>query len=195
MTRAKRVLGMVALVLVSLDATAEPLVLTLSPEKTTLTFTVAATGHVIEGLLTLDSGEIHFDPETGVASGQVTIDLRRAGTGNRLRDHEMHASVLESQQYPTATFRPNRITGSFAPSGPSQLVLAGVLTLHGSEHSMILPVRVSASGETVSAEAVFEVPYVAWGLRNPSLFFLRVAPIAAVSLKTEARLHLDEASR
>ena len=60
---------------------------------------------------------------------------------------------------------------------------------------MTLPVRVSASGETVSAEAVFEVPYVAWGLRNPSLFFLRVAPIAAVSLKAEARLHLDEASR
>ena len=107
----------------------------------------------------------------------------------------MHASVLETEQYPVATFRPNRITGSFAPTGTSQLVLAGVLSLHGVEHSMTLPVRVTIAGDTVSAETVFEIPYVAWGLRNPSLLFLRVAPIAAVSLRTEASLHQEQASR
>ena len=195
MSRTAVVLVMALLGLYALDATAEPLVLILSPERTRLTFTVGATGHVIEGLLALQSGEIHFDPETGEASGQVLIDLRRAITGNRLRDHEMHTSVLETEQYPIATFRPSRVTGSFVPSGPSELALAGVLSLHGVEHSMILPVRVKATGETVSAETVFEVPYVAWGLHNPSLLFLRVAPIAAVSLRTEASLHLGEKPR
>jgi polyisoprenoid-binding protein YceI len=195
MTRTAGVLLMALLALYPLDVTAEPFVLILSPERTRLTFTVSATGHVIEGLLALDSGEIHFDPETGEASGQVLIDLRRAVTGNRLRDHEMHTSVLETEQYPVATFRPSRVTGSFVPSGPSQLTLAGVLRLHGTEHSMILPVRVRAAGESVSAETVFEVPYVAWGLRNPSLLFLRVAPIAAVSLRTEASLHLEDKPR
>lgn len=195
MARTKRALALVALTLCPFNAAAEPLVLMLSPDKTSLTFTVAATGHVIEGLLALDSGEIHFDPETGAASGQVTIDLRRAGTGNRLRDHEMHTSVLETGQYPVARFRPSRITGPLAPTGTSQLVLAGVLSLHGVEHSMTLPVRVTIAGDTVLAETVFEVPYVAWGLRNPSLLFLRVAPIAAVSLRTEASLHQEQASR
>ena len=94
-----------------------------------------ATGHAIEGLLALDAGEIRFDPDTGTASGQVSIDLRRAGTGNRLRDHEMHASVLETERYPVATFRPSRVIGSLAPSGPSDLVLAGFLSLHGVDHS------------------------------------------------------------
>jgi polyisoprenoid-binding protein YceI len=195
MVGTKGVLAMVALALCPLNAAAESLVLTLSPEKTSLTFRVAATGHVIEGLLALDSGEVHFDPETGAASGQVTIDLRHAKTGNRLRDHEMHTSVLETGQYPVATFRPSRITGSLAPTGTSQLVLAGVLSLHGIEHSMILPVRVTTAGDTVSAETTFEIPYVAWGLRNPSLLLLRVAPIAAVSLRTETSLHQEQASR
>ena len=184
-----------ALALYPIDAAAESFVLTFSPDKTSLTFTVAATGHVIEGFLVLDSGEIHFDPETGVASGQVLIDLRRAVTGNRLRDREMHTSVLETEQYPVATFRPNRITGAFVPSGPSELVLAGVLNIHGAEHSMTLPVRVKAAGETVSVETMFEVPYVAWGLRNPSFLFLRVAPIVAVSLRTEASLHPEDKAR
>jgi polyisoprenoid-binding protein YceI len=192
MARTKGILAMLALALCPLDAAAQPLVLTLSPDKTSVAFTVAATGHVIEGLLALDAGEIHFDPETGAASGQVTIDMRRAATGNRLRDHEMHANVLESQQYPIATFRPNRITGAFVSAGSSQLVLAGVLSLHGAEHSMTLPIRVRVEGETVSAEAVFEVPYVAWGLRDPSFLFLRVAPIAAVTLKADVNLHADE---
>ena len=195
MIRTAGVFVMALLALAPLDVAAEPLVLILSPERTRLTFTVGATGHAIEGVLALDSGEIHFDPETGEASGQVLIDLRRAVTGNRLRDHEMRTSVLETEQYPIAMFRPSRVAGTFAPSGPSQLTLAGLLSLHGTEHSMILQVLVNAAGETVSAETVFEVPYVAWGLKNPSFLFLRVAPIAAVSLRAEASLHPEDKPR
>jgi len=47
----------------------------------------------------------------------------------------------------------------------------------------------------VSAETAFEIPYVAWGMRNPSLLLLRVAPAAAVTVKTEASLHSDGGSR
>ncbi len=191
----KGAFAMTALVLCPLRASTEPLVLKLSPDKTSLTFTVKATGHAIEGLLALDSGEIRFDPDTGTASGQVSIDLRRAGTGNRLRDREMHASVLETERYPVATFRPSRVIGSLAPSGPSDLVLAGFLSLHGVDHSLTLPVRARVAGDTVSAETTFEIPYVAWGLRNPSLLFLRVAPVAAVNLRTEASLRPEERSR
>ena len=173
----------------------QTLVLTLAPARTSLTFTVRATGHDVEGLLALDSGEIHFDPETGIASGQVTVDLRRAGTGNRLRDREMHGSVLETERFPVATFRPSRIAGAFAPSGPSELRLAGVMGLHGVEHALTLPVRARVTGDSVAAEATFEIPYVAWGLRNPSLLFLRVAPIALVTLRADARLHPEEGAR
>jgi polyisoprenoid-binding protein YceI len=194
MARLRDVLAVTALGLCPLAA-AEPLVLTLAPARTSLTFTVRATGHDVDGLLALDSGEIHFDPQTGMASGQVTVDLRRAGTGNRLRDREMHASVLETERFPVATFRPSRIVGALASSGLSELRLTGVLGLHGAEHALTLPVRARVTGDSVAAEAAFEIPYVAWGLRNPSLLFLRVAPVALVTLKAEASLHLEEGSR
>jgi polyisoprenoid-binding protein YceI len=185
-----------ALVLCPLTAWAEPLVLRLLPDKTSLTFTVKATGHAIDGAIAVADGEIRFDADTGAASGQVTIDLRRAATGNRLRDHEMHSSVLESEQYPAATFRPSRVVGSLARSGPSELMLAGILAFHGVEHSLTLPVRVVVAGDTLVATTAIDIPYVAWGLRNPSLLFLRVAPIAAVNLKTEGSLlQLNAVSR
>jgi hypothetical protein len=107
----------------------------------------------------------------------------------------MHASVLETERYPIATFRPSRVVGALAPSGPSVLALEGLLGLHGSEHAVILSVKASLAGEVVSAETAFEVPYVAWGLRNPSLLFLRVAPVVEVSLRTEARLRPEEKAR
>lgn len=195
MARWTAVLAIGGLLAYPIAVGASPFVLELSPDRTSLTFTVKATGHAIEGLLALDSGEIRFDPDTGAASGQVTINLRRTGTGNRLRDREMHASVLETERYPVATFRPSRVVGALAPWGPSVLALEGLLGLHGSEHPVTLPVKASLTGEVVSAETAFEVPYVAWGLRNPSLLFLRVAPVVEVSLRTEARLRPQEKAR
>jgi hypothetical protein len=38
---------------------------------------------------------------------------------------------------------------------------------------------------------VFEIPYVLWGLRDPSLLFLRVAPVALVTVKARGDLRAD----
>jgi polyisoprenoid-binding protein YceI len=189
-------------ILVSIVATIGPLpasgderVLTLQAAKTSVTFTVKATGHDVEGALSFAFGLIRFDSETGVASGQLTVDLRRSQTGNRLRDWEMHRSVLETERYPVAVFRPNRVQGMLSPSGASDLVLAGIVAFHGSEHALSVPIRVTLVGDNVTAEAVFDVPYVAWGLRDPSMLFLRVAPIVVVTVKAEASLRVEGGTR
>lgn len=107
----------------------------------------------------------------------------------------MHGGVLETERYPLAIFRPSRFTGSFPMTGAADLLLAGVIAMHGSEHSVSLPVRARTAGGTVSAQAGFAIPYVAWGLRDPSLLFLRVAPIAVVNVRTEASLRVEGGSR
>jgi len=170
-------------------ARSEELILTLGPEKTQAAFRVRATLFDIDGVLALGVTQIRFDPATGAASGQITIDLRESKTGSRLRDWEMHTRVLETERYPLAVFRVEHMLGMLAPSGPSNLVLAGIVTMHGAEHAMVVPVRATVSGDTFSAEALFEIPYVAWGLRDPSLLFLRVAQVAVVSVKVEGALH------
>ena len=196
--RRRRWKGLIAATFLALgpvSASADELVLTLQPEKTSVTFRVRAPILDIDGVLALDSGQIRFDPDTGMAAGQITIDLRQARTGNWLRDREMRTLVLETERWPLAVFRPDRVLGALARSGVSDLMLAGIVVVHGAEHAFVLPVKVDVSGDAMSAEAVFEIPYVAWGLRNPSLFFLRVAPVAAVTVKAEGSLQPDSLAR
>ncbi|HTY78188.1 MAG TPA: YceI family protein [Candidatus Bathyarchaeia archaeon] len=188
------VLGMVAM-LWPRAGWADERVLILEAAKTSVTFTVKATGHDIAGTLALGFGQIRFDTETGAASGEVTLDVRRSETGNSLRDWDMHKSVLETERFPVAVFRPSRIQGTLPPSGTCDLVLAGIVTFHGSEHVLNVPVRATVIGDSLTAEAAFDVPYVAWGLRNPSMLFLKVAPVVAVTVKTAASLRGEGGAR
>ena len=188
MTRWKSVLVITAAVLAPLAASAEERLLTLRPEKTSVTFNLKATAHEVNGVLALEAGQIRFDSATGAASGQITIDLRRAETGNSLRDREMHKTVLETERYPQIVFRPERLEGAVADSGISNVVLLGTVVLHGDEHKLRLPARIKVDDERVSAEVTFSVPYVEWGLHNPSFLVLRVAPVVAVTVMTEGAL-------
>jgi hypothetical protein len=40
----------------------------------------------------------------------------------------------------------------------------------------------------VTAATKFEVPYVAWGMKNPSVMFLKVSSKVAISIHIQARL-------
>lgn len=166
-------------------ASADERSVTFSPKETSVTFKLEATGHEVNGVLPLQSGRIQFEPGSGTVSGEVTIDARRAVTGNRLRDRQMHDEVLESERFPLIVFRPDRITGTLSPSGASDITVHGVVSMHGTEHAVTLPARVTQSGDRIRAEMTFDVPYVDWGLRNPSFLFLRVARVVTVTVKVE----------
>jgi len=185
MTRCARVLLIALAGLAPHAASAEERVLTLQPERTSVTFVLKATGHDVHGVLALAAGQVRFDPATGAASGEVTIDALRAQTGNRARDRDMHKNVLETARYPVITFRAHRLDGILPPSGVATVVLHGTVALHGAEHPLSLPVKVAVAADRMTAESTFEVPYLDWGLHNPSFLFLRVAPVVAVTVKTE----------
>src|SRR5215470_961421 len=59
----------------------------------------------------------------------------------------------------------------------------------------VRPDRAILAGDGVTAEAVFDVSYVAWGLRNPSVLFLHVSPMLAVTVRTEASLRVEGVGR
>jgi hypothetical protein len=87
----------------------------------------------------------------------------------------MHSQVLESGKFPEITFSPNKISGSVALQGSSTVQMEGIFRLHGDDHPMVLTVPVQVSGSTATASTRFIVPYVAWGLKNPSTFLLHVS--------------------
>lgn len=177
--------------LMSRSAFAEPRVLVLDPAASKVSFTLDATGHDVEGTMALQAGRITFDPAIGSASGEIVIDLRSARTGNGSRDKTMHEEVLETATYPTAVFRAETIEGNVAATGASQVTLGGTLSFHGADHKMKLPARVEMRDGRLQADATFPIPYVEWGLEDPSIMVLRVAKVVQVKVAAAGRLEAD----
>ncbi len=156
------------------SANAEETVLQLDPAQTHVEFTLGDVLHTVHGSFQLKRGSISFDSVTGKAGGEVVIDATSGNSGSSARDSRMHKNILESDRYPEIVFTPDRIEGKVPAEGQFQVLLHGLFKIHGVEHEMLLPMRVDASKDQMSAATRFAVPYVKWGMKNPSTFILRV---------------------
>jgi polyisoprenoid-binding protein YceI len=163
---------------------AQELALELDPANTRIEFTLAATLHTVHGTFALKSGTIRFNPSTGSASGLVIVDAASGDSKNKNRDYKMHQEILESQLYPEVTFTPTKLSGKVELQGDSTVQLEGILRLHGAEHSVTLTLPVQAKENTLAARTHIAIPYVAWGLTNPSTFLLHVSDTVEVDITT-----------
>jgi polyisoprenoid-binding protein YceI len=167
---------------------AQEMMLELDPPTTRIEFTLGATLHTVHGSFALKSGTIHFNPQTGSASGLVVADATSANSGNDGRDRKMHREILESQRYPEITFTPTRLSGTVDLHGSSNVQVEGVFRLHGTDHPLTLTLPVQATGNALTAKAHFVIPYVAWGMKNPSTFLLHVGDKVDIDIAATGRL-------
>ncbi len=163
-------------------------VVKLDPKASEVSFTLDATMHVVHGKLRVTGGEVRFDPDTGATSGEVTVNARSAETDNARRDKKMHETILESERYPEMVFRLLRVEGRVETAGRSEVKLVGTMSLHGGDHPMTLPASVTVDGVTLTADVRFEVPYVEWGMEDPSFLVVRVAKTVAVTVHVVGRI-------
>jgi polyisoprenoid-binding protein YceI len=161
---------------------AQEMTLELDPANTRIEFTLAATLHTVHGTFALKSGTIHFNPSTGSASGLVVVDATSGNTENKSRDHKMHQEILESQRYPEITFTPTKLSGKVELQGASSVEVDGTFRLHGTDHPLTLTLPVQAKGNTLSVRTHVVIPYIAWGLKNPSTFVLHVSDKVEVDI-------------
>jgi polyisoprenoid-binding protein YceI len=159
---------------------AQELLLQLDPAKSGADIVLVGNLHTVDGSFFLKRGAIRFNPATGKASGEVVFDATSGKTGNTSRDHKMHKDVIQSQRYPEIAFRPDRADGILSISGDSTLLVHGMFAIHGAEHEVTVPVEVNLAGTAWTAHASFQVPYVKWGMKNPSVLFLRVGDTVQV---------------
>jgi len=169
-------------------AAGEEVTVRLDPAKSRIGFTLGATLHTVHGSMKLTRGEVRFDPESGAAEGRIVVDARSAETGNRDRDADMHAKVLESGRFSDIVLAVERIEGGFQPKGTSRLTLHGQLSIHGRSHRVSLPAEVTVEGGRVTAKLEFTVPYVEWGMKDPSKFLLSVAKVVKVTVEAQGTL-------
>ena len=165
--------GLLALCIVNVAA--ENIVVEFDPAQTKVEFTLADVLHTVHGEFKLTKGSLTFDRATGAATGALVIDATSGNSGNSARDSRMHKNILESQKFPEITFMPQRLKGQFAPHGESRVEVEGTFIIHGAAHPLALVTKVNAKDGQVYAATHFVVPYVEWGMKNPSTFILRVS--------------------
>ena len=168
--------GLLAVMLVAAIAGhAQELSFQLDAAQSHVEFTLDATLHTVHGKLSLKESTVQLDPKTGKASGAIIVDATSSNTGNDTRDHKMHKEVLESAKYREIVFALQTIQGSVSLNGSSQVKLSGVMRIHGGEHPLTVSVPVQVANSQATADVHFTVPYVQWGMKDPSTFLLHVS--------------------
>lgn len=159
------------------------LVFTVDPAQSTVHWTLGSSLHTVHGTFGLKRGGLQVDRATGKASGEIVVDATSGESGNDGRDKKMHKEVLESGKFGDIIFRPDSISGKLDTQGASTVQIHGTFVLHGSEHELTLPAQADLSGDHWTSSAKFGIPFIEWGLKNPSTWLLKVEHSVNVELE------------
>jgi polyisoprenoid-binding protein YceI len=180
--------------LIALPQHAEPqtaagsLIFTVDSAQSGVHWTLGSSLHPVHGTFALKRWSFQVDPVTGKASGEIVVDAASGKSGNDARDKKMHKEVLESGRFGEIIFRPDRLTGKLETQGDSTLQIHGIFVLHGSEHELTVPLEANLSGDHWTGSAKFSVPFIEWGLKNPSNWLLKVEHSVNVELELKGTM-------
>ena len=160
----------------------------LDPAATEIHFTLKDTIHTVHGTFQLKSGDLVLDTRNGTADGTINVDTGSGVSGNDTRDGKMKRDYLQVPSFPVASFQAQKVV-NFNPAAESQKIsVSGIFTLHGGSHPMTLDFTVNRSGTQITAETHFPIPYVAWGIKDPSVTFIKVEKEVAMDITAKGTL-------
>ena len=85
---------------------------------------------------------------------------------------------------PESAIRHTQVTGQLRTDGQFQARLQGVLTLHRAGRQIVMEVQGQLIGDSLAAMSHFSVPYVDWGMKDPSILFFTVAKQVEIDIVT-----------
>jgi polyisoprenoid-binding protein YceI len=153
-----------------------------NPDASEVKMKLSTTHEVVDGTFHIQSGSINFDRTASHISGIIIVAAGSGKTGNDSRDKKMNKDILKVDQFATVSFAPKAYNGTIAASGDSTIQVSGVLTLLGTAHDLTIPMQIHIDGSKATAKAQFVIPYVQWGLKNPSFMFWKAENDVAIDL-------------
>ncbi len=159
-----------------------------NPDTSEVRMTLKTNHEIVNGTFHVQSGTIDFDPSAQKIGGSVIVAAGSGKTGNDSRDKKMDKDILKTDHYSTVTFAPRSYSGSLAPSGDSTIQVSGTFTLLGTPHDLTIPMQVHLEGEKATAKAQFVIPYVQWGLKNPSFLVWKAENDVSLDLNLVGQL-------
>jgi len=175
-------------VLLAPAALAQHQTFVVNPDASEVKMTLKTTHELVNGTFHVQSGSIEFDRGTPTMSGSVVVLAGSGKTGNDSRDKKMNKDILQVEQHATVSFEPKSYAGTIATSGDSTIQVTGIFTLLGTPHEITIPMLVHLEGTTAAARAHFVVPYVQWGLKNPSFMIWKADNDVAIDLFLSGKL-------
>jgi polyisoprenoid-binding protein YceI len=169
-------------VLLGRAAVAQHQTFSINSDASEVKMALNTTHEVVNGTFHIQSGSIEFDRGNLKMSGSVVVVAGSGKTGNDSRDKKMNKDILKVDQYTTVSFAPKTYTRAIAPSGDSTIQVSGVFTLLGIPHDLTIPIQIHIDGSKATARAQFVVPYIQWGLKNPSFLFWKAENDVAIDL-------------
>jgi polyisoprenoid-binding protein YceI len=164
------------------------IVFALDPAQSKVHWTLGTTLHTVHGTFELKKGMLHLDTGSRNASGEIVVDATSGNSGDESRDKKMHKDVLDSAHHGEIVFRPNHVEGKLSSEGTCNVLVHGVFVLLGKEHEMTVPVQADLAADHWSGAAKFSVPFIDWGLKNPSNFLLHVDHVVEIELELKGSL-------
>lgn len=150
---------------------------------------------VLEGRAVTVTGRT--DQVTGTATVQgsaitaATVQVRVAAvhTDSGQRDAYFRDSVMDTDAFPTATFRTTQPVPDAVPSSDTATTTArvtGLLTLHGVTRTVTATLRSGLDGDGADVSGTIPVTFADYGVTAPSLGFVRVEDTGAVEFQVHA---------
>jgi len=169
-------------------ASAQRQTFTVSPDASDVKITLNTTHEVVHGAFRVQVGSVEFDRNDSKMTGSVVVYAGSGKTGNGSRDKRMNKEILKVEQYTAISFAPASYAGVIAPSGDSTIQVTGTFKLLDIPHQITVPMVIHMEGSAATARAHFSIPYVQWGLKDPSLLFWRTDKEVSVDLTLTGQL-------
>ena len=150
--------------------------------KSQVQFSLPATLHEVHGSFHVANGTVAFALNNGEMDGVIVVDARSGNSGDNSRDRKMTQDQLKADQYATVTFAPKSYVGAIAPQGDSDITVQGAFTLLGTARDLTIPMHIHVDHGLCTVKGTFAVPFVKWGVKDPSTFMLKVGKEVKVDL-------------
>jgi polyisoprenoid-binding protein YceI len=151
------------------------------PVASKINWNLAGNVHSTRGTFQLKYG--HVEAADGHISGELIVEADSGDSGNGTRDRRMKNEILETAKYPLILFKLTKLEGV-----EPDLRVTGELTIHGVSHELSVPMHLKINGDEVSAGGKFVVPYVEWGMKDPSNFLFRVNKTVEIELVAQGHV-------
>ncbi len=128
-----------------------------------------------------------LDTKTGKIAFEATIK-NFTFSNPRIQEHFNNAGWMDSDQFPTATFKgevTNLSAVNFEKDGKYSTTVKGELTMHGITKPVEASGSITVSGKTINATADFSVKVADFGIDGPAIGAGKVSKDPKISVAAE----------